>query len=101
VDRVNTIQSTSSYRERRGGEMDSKIASTILCILLPARIAVILLYRPFTKRFLYGDTDQSTAKAQEAPGPTLIRMYGVPQDWTEGNHLIFCLLQKGLLNTRL
>jgi hypothetical protein len=71
--------------------MDSKKASTALCILLPASIAVILLYRPFTKRFLYGDADQSTAKDQEASGPMFIRISGVPQDWTEEDVL------KGLL----
>jgi hypothetical protein len=63
--------------------MDSKKASTVLCILLPASIAVILLSRPFTKRLLYGDADQSTAQAQEASGPKFIRILGVPQDWSE------------------
>jgi hypothetical protein len=71
--------------------MDPTNASIILFILLPASIAVILLYRPFTKRFLYGDADQSTAKAQEASGPKFIRISGVPQDWTEEDVL------KGLL----
>jgi hypothetical protein len=63
--------------------MDSKNASIILFILLPASIAIILLYRPFTKRLLYGDADQRPPKAQEASGPNLIRIAGVPQDWTE------------------
>jgi hypothetical protein len=72
-----------SYRKLRVVEMDSKKSSKSLYILLPASIAAILLYRPVTKRLLYGDTDQSTAKAQEASGPKLIRISGVPQDWTD------------------
>jgi hypothetical protein len=71
--------------------MDSTNASIILFILLPASIAVILLYRPFTKRSLYGDGDQSPPKDQEASGQTFIRISGVPQDWTDEDVL------KGLL----
>jgi hypothetical protein len=74
--------------------MDPKKVSNALYILPPANIAAILLYRPFTKRLLYGDADQSTAKAQEESGPTFIRISGVPQDWTEEDVL------KGLLAVR-
>jgi hypothetical protein len=62
--------------------MDSTQASIILFILLPASIALILC-RPFPKRFLYADADQSPPKAQATSGPTFIRISGVPQDWTE------------------
>jgi hypothetical protein len=63
--------------------MDSTKASIILFILLPASIAFILLCRPFPKRFLYADADQSPPKTQEASGLTFIRISGVPQDWTD------------------
>jgi hypothetical protein len=62
--------------------MDSTSASVILFILL-AGGSYILLYRPFTQRFLYGDADQSPPKAHVECGPEFVRISAIPQDWTK------------------